>query len=106
MVFISDVLVFQSTVHVGEFIFTSFPSNVFSFLDGGTRIYNILWKDGVANGLVRAFLADVLSKFIKHIQATSISFEQKSICVAYSSFLLPAYVLPGFAVLNTYRCYS
>lgn len=69
-------------------------------------MYNILWKDGVADALVSAFLADFLSKFIKHTQTTSISFEQKNICVAYSSFLLLVHVLLGFAVPNTYRCYS
>lgn len=93
MIFISDVIVFQSTVYVREFIPISLYSNIISFLDKATRIYNILWKDGAANALVRAFLADVLSDFVKHTQTTSISFEQKSICVAYSSFLLPAYVL-------------
>lgn len=81
-------------------------SNIIRFLDKATGMYNILWKDGVADALVSAFLADFLSKFIKHTQTTSSSFEQKSICVAYSSFLLLVYVLLGFAVPNTYRCYS
>lgn len=84
MVFIPDVIVFQSTVHVGEFIPTSLHSNIINFLDRATGIYNILRKDGVAHGLVRAFLADALSEFIKHTQSTSISFERKIICVACS----------------------
>lgn len=106
MIFISDVTVFQSTVHVGEFFPTSRHSNIISLLDRATRIYNILWKDGVADALASAFLANVLSEFIKRTQTTSISLEQKNICMACSSFLLPVHVLLGFAVLNTYRCYS
>lgn len=68
MIFICDVVVFQSTVHVGEFIPTSLHNNIISFLDRDTRIYKILWEDRVANGLVRAFLVDVLSEFMKHLR--------------------------------------